>query len=293
MCANEHISVDFFCIGAPKSGTTWLYHALTEHPGIYLPKFKEPNFFARKLSIFNNAANPRFMKDWEWYTSLFNDKKSGDILGDFSINLMRNTDEAPFLIKKHFPDAKIIVMLREPVARAYSHYWHERRYDHIAGIPDSFEEGIKNEELLFCSSYYEQLKVWASVFPLTRFFFIIDFELEQNPKAVLTSLFEFLNVNQHFNPSTLHQRINPASERNRLFFVLQDFMVWAKRHRLEFFIDVLRILRINQIAKLLLTKTSAYPPIDPVIQSGLRNYYLSDIDKLEVLIGKDLTAWKQ
>lgn len=289
----QKVKVDFFCIGAAKSRTTWLYRCLVEHPGITLSKSKEPNFFVRKISAFRSGENPQFMRDWEWYAALFEDRHSGDMLGEFSIHLIHNTTDAPYLIRKHFPEAKFIVMLRDPVARIYSHYWHEKRFDQIPGLPDTFEEGLENQDLLFRSRYYDQLKIWLDVFPAEKFYIILDIDLEKDSLAVLHSLFNFLGVNQNFRPAAWNQIINPATERHHLFYTLSEIIKWARNHRLGMVFDILNWIGINNLLWRVLARTTAYPPLEADTERWLRNYFLPDIEKLEKLIDRDLAPWKE
>lgn len=284
--------VDFFCIGAAKSGTTWLHHCLEEHPDISLSKSKEPNFFVKKLSAFSFQENPRFMQNWEWYAALFNDSGRYILRGEFSINLMHNIADAPHLILKYFPAAKFIVMLRDPVNRTYSHYWHEKRFDQVPGMPDTFEEGLQNQELLFRSRYYDQLKVWLDVFPRERFHFILDLDIKKDTLVVLQSLFGFLGVNPDFRPVAWDQRINAATKRHSLFYTSVGLMQWAREHRLGIVADVLKWSGINRLARRMLTRRAPYPPMSADSERWLRDYFLSDIEQLENLTGKNLDDWK-
>ena len=286
------LKVDFFCIGAPRSGTTWLYHCLNEHPRITLSKYKEPNFFARKLGPFDSQEFQRFMKDWNWYASLFDHKRNGDIIGEFSINLLHNIPEAPILISKHFPEAKFIVILREPVARTYSHYWHDKRYQRNPRVPGTFEEALENPDLLFQSTYYDQLKVWLGFFPKVRFYFILDFELKSDPLSILRSLSIFLGVEPDFRPSSLDRKVNPATKRHHLYFISLDVSKWARNNGLGLVVDALKWTGVHRLMERVLVHSAAYPPMNQETEHRLRDYFLPDIEKLEGLIGRKLDAWK-
>jgi len=284
--------IDFFCIGAARSGSTWLYSCVNEHPGITISKSKEPNFFVKKVNVFDGEENPRFLRDWEWYASLFSHRQNGHILGDFSIHLIHNTADAPYLIQKHFPEAKFIVMLRDPVARTYSQYWFEKRHKRIVGVPATFEEALKNHELLFRSHYYDQLKIWLDVFPRERFHFILDIDLKQDPAHVLESVYTFLGVEPDYQPPSLFRQINVASDRQRLYDALGKIMRWARDHRLGYVVDTLERVGMKRLARYFLVKTVGYPPLNPGTRQRLREYYLPDIEKLEELIGRSLDQWK-
>ena len=100
---------DFLCIGAQKAGTTWLHKNLRYHPEIYLPDFKEIHFF-------NGGYKNHGLK---WYSQLFEEKGSriaGDITPAYS-TLDKNKIE---ILHRILPNAKIILILRNPIERAWS-----------------------------------------------------------------------------------------------------------------------------------------------------------------------------
>ena len=284
--------IDFFCIGAPKSGSTWLSQCLSEHPQITISRRKETNFFARKLSSFGDEDNPKYLIDWRWYKSLFDQAKPNSILGDCSINLMHNTLDAAFNIKKSFPEAKFIVILRNPIKRVYSNFWHEKRYDLKRGMPETFEDALNNSEMLFRSKYYELLSYWLTVFPLGRFFIITDIELLENKDLVLAQLFRFLQVDSTFVPPSANKRVNEAKSANAMIFWGRRIVYWMFRNNLSHLVEYLYKSKIDKILFGIWTKTTPYPPLSKATEARLMEYYLDDINNLERLLNKDLSAWK-
>lgn len=106
---------EFYIIGAAKAGTTTLVEYLRRHPSIFLPSLKEPEYFGRD-GLYGSAE--------QWYLDLFRDARPGQLCGDASTIHSRwpHSAAAADRIAKHRPDARIIYLVREPVARAYSHY---------------------------------------------------------------------------------------------------------------------------------------------------------------------------
>ncbi len=101
---------DFICIGAQRAGTTWLYQCLKEHPAVFVPEKKEVRFF-----------NYQYSEGLDWYRSHFEGHQPGQILGELTPDYHRQA-EAIDRIAKDVPGVKLVYVLRDPVARAYSQY---------------------------------------------------------------------------------------------------------------------------------------------------------------------------
>ena len=137
---------NFFLAGAPKAGTTSLYHYLDQHPQIYMSPIKEPNFFASEIrpENFDSQLQRRAADDavqvqeylagpmrkkrfggivtqWDDYVRLFANATSETALGEASVCYLWSPS-APSKIAERIPAAKIIVMLRDPAAREFSEY---------------------------------------------------------------------------------------------------------------------------------------------------------------------------
>ena len=139
----ERVLPDFLIVGAMKSGTTSLFHYLTQHPGFCQPSTKEVHFL----------DNPTFYRFGEkWYRSYFPTRSQMESLGQ-QLGYRPVTGEAtPSMVSdvyainahKHVPDARLVMVLRNPVDRAYSHYHHMRRS--FFGEPLSFWDALDAEE---------------------------------------------------------------------------------------------------------------------------------------------------
>lgn len=286
------VRVDFFCIGAGKSGSTWLARCLDEHPQITIARSKEPNFFVRKLSAFGGESNSEFMNDWAWYADQYAHARQGDRLGDFSVNLMHNVDDAPGLIHDLYPDAKIVVVLRDPVQRTYSHFWHEKDHDRVPGVPERFEDALANEQLLFRSRYGAQLEAWRAVFPPDSFFLVFDFDLKADAGRVTRRLFRFLGVDDGFQPPSLNLRINEASKVSWALAPLRNAAGKARRLGIGPLLDFMGTLGLQERIRSMLVRRRDHPPIKPETDALLRREFTGDIVLLEQLFGVDLSAWK-
>ncbi len=289
---SDFIKIDFFGIGVAKSGSTWLAQCLDEHPQITIAKGKEPNFFVRRLTVFDNATHDNFLRSWKWYKTFFSHACPNSRLGDFSIHLFHNIPEAPELIRYFYPEAKLILILRDPIKRLYSNFWFEKLYNKVSGVPDSFEQAITNKEFLYRSKYYAQLIQWLRFFPMSSFFIITDLDLKSDPKEVIQDLFSFLDVSKDFIPPSLNIRINESSKAGWLRQLGLKVAKFLRRKGLDRVVDSLNALGVRDLVNKVSISKITYPPMNIDTEKYLRAYFLSDIEKLEKLIGKDLTAWK-
>jgi len=105
---------DFFIAGMPRSGTTSLYTYLKQHPGIYLSLYKEPHFFSKDLT--QSSYN---IQDEEIYNTLFAHAGDQQVTGEGSVWYL-SSKKAALAIKEYNPQARIIIMLRNPVDMIYS-----------------------------------------------------------------------------------------------------------------------------------------------------------------------------
>src|SRR5262245_35984407 len=124
---------DFLILGAQKSGTSTLATALGRHPDIYIPWMKEAHYFHTKDA---RADAPE-------YQAFFSDRQGERFAGEATPDYLY-VAEAAINIARELPEARFVVILRNPVDRAYSAYWHARRAGAIEG---SFEEGLACEGL--------------------------------------------------------------------------------------------------------------------------------------------------
>ncbi len=187
--------VDFIIAGAGKSGTRTLNFYLENHSEICMADGMEPKFFTevKKNNFFSNDGN--WSKGLDWYQSLF--PNSEKLKGESSV-IYFNTPDAAENIHKIAPNVKLVFLLREPVKRVYSHYWQERKTGSIPNI--SFDEMIKQQHprlqrYFQHSSYQENLERFLKFFPKENIKILISEEFFKNPKNVVNSLCEFLDIN--------------------------------------------------------------------------------------------------
>ena len=186
------VEVDAFLIGAPKAGTTWLGHALDQHPGISLSNPKEPNIVASHKGTFLRLEDE---PDWSKYEGCFGD---GGLRLDASVHTFA-CPLAPQRIRDRLPDARFILCLREPVSRTVSH-WNMVRNNGTSLENNTdwadFRIAWADERLRVDSMYGTSMRRWLEHFDLNRFLFVDSSRLRGEPLDVLRETESFLQLDE-------------------------------------------------------------------------------------------------
>ena len=192
---------NFFIVGAPKAGTHSLYEYLNQHPKVFMSPRKEPYFFCPiMVSDGDKKSNP--IRDEKEYLELFKEAKNETMLGEATASYLGDPKSAE-LIHEKIPDAKIIIILRDPIDRAFSSYWGLVKH----GLKNSFSESIredyellkKNEisqSYLYAGFYAEQIVKFQSIFGTENVKIIISEEFRENIEQVVNETLRFLGLSE-------------------------------------------------------------------------------------------------
>ncbi len=211
----ERAKPNLFVIGAMKSGTTSLHEFLGLHPSIQMSSFKEPSFFvdAAEMRKFRPEKEPLpFMVDEGLYLSLFNTDKNAVYFGESSTRYTK----LPFLtgvaerIADYSPNARFIYIMRDPIERTISHYWHRVLFhaEHRP-MPEAIAEQAEYRAL---SHYAMQLAPYIEIVGRENIKAVTSEELSADPVATLQSIFAWLDLDPTFVPANLDQRHHMTPE---------------------------------------------------------------------------------
>lgn len=180
-----HFAPSWFLIGAEKAGTTSAWHYLRQHPGLALPKPKEPNFYSHAL---DRATTKQGRRDARGkYLWPYVDEPGTP--GDCSTSYLWHP-EAAQRIHDDCPDARILVLLRDPVERAWSHYLMHRRVDDNV----SFTKAHPNHPWIDHSRYGEQLARYVDLFGRRNICVRFTEGLEIDPCCTMAAFQEHVGV---------------------------------------------------------------------------------------------------
>ena len=297
-------TVDFFIVGAPKCGTTSMYAYLKSHPEVFFPERKEPHFFGSDLEFHDQ---PKLAFDE--YQQLFAAALPHQKLGDASVFYLLS-EKAAEEIKAHNPRAIIVVMLRHPVDVMYS-FHSQRQFNGTEDIDDfsaaldaesdrrhgkrmpkriGLRQGLFYRELV---NFADQLDRYFDTFGRESVHVILHEEIVRDLPGCYRRLCRFLEI----DPT--HQPVFDAVNTNKVirFPWLRDVM----RTRPAFLTALVKALlpsarlrkKFRGAAKKINALTQARPPLAPELRARLVDELSPSVIRLEALLGRDLSAWRQ
>ena len=290
-------AANLFCIGCPKSGTTTLFKILCQHSQIHTPKFKEPFFF----------NNSNYQNGIDWYAKTYYDGiKNEKWILDFTPSYLYS-DEALFRINEYSKgkDLKFIVMLRNPVERAYSHYLHTLRdgledLDFNGAIQAESERLLNYENNLlsqlkysyiYQSLYHKHLSKYFESFGRNNFF-VINYDsqiLDKSEfKLMISDLQNFLEIKIENLNIEIKENFASESRSKILQTLVNSNGLHKKLARLLFKSKINRQILINKFRKLN-EKKMVKKDLEAEFKKNLYNkYFHTDVLKLESLLEKKL-----
>lgn len=280
---------NFIIGGAIKGGTTSLNNYLKQHPEVFMSRLKEPRYFAFEPDdpLHVDGKLLRFpIRTLEEYAALFEEVTDQKAVGEVSPHYLRSP-QAPQLIKDTIPNIRMIFSLRDPVKRAYSSYWHKVRL----GIEDRpVEEALlEDDQAVQHGLYHQSLLNWYSLFEPQQIKVIIFEELVRDPATMFIDICHYLGIDDTFVPDFVVRNKGGAMKNQGLGRIYERL----KTHPMRHVIDPLIPNRLRQTMITTRNKNLVEPPPMPEeIARRLYGFYRPDIDALEGLINRDLSAWK-
>ena len=285
------------CIGASKSGTTTLYEILKKHSQVFLPSFKEPHFFDFPENFENGL---------EWYAENYYKEVDKKIIADFTPSYFFDKDVPKRIFDSLGKDMKFLVIFRNPVDRAYSHYLHSKRDDYEI---ENFEVALELEvsrlnkykdqaDYLYYLKhsyvqqglYAEMLERYLQYFSLDNFLFIhFEDEFLQKRDLIISNILDFLEVDKSILLNT-DIRSNPSSkERSKILKKLMNKRGWL-RDIIKFMVPSKQLRQIihNKMQRINIKEFKAKPLTDELKSSLLEKYFREDICNLERIINKKM-----
>lgn len=279
------LTPNFFIVGTPKSGTTSLFHYLQEHPEVFLPELKEPHFFSCP-EVKETYYKTKIVDSKEAYLNLYRSTKAFKAIGDLSSSYLF-TKETAKRISLFNPNSKIIIVLRNPVERAISHYLMDVNLGYIEvslttvlNNKDKYKKFY--QEYVELGFYDKQIAIYKEYFPDSQIKIILSSSLYTETEDTLKDIYSFINVSTTFKPD-FNKRHNQYRE-PRFGFLKKMLKSDALKKAIPSGLKAkLKPLIFNQDAE--------KPKLEAEKQV-LKDIYKNSIIKTEVLISRDLTSWK-
>ena len=300
MPARRRVAPNFFIVGAPKCGTTSIYEYLCQHPEVFMTRWKEPHFWSTDLYRPGRISEER-------YYELFEEGAGKQRVGEASTEYLYST-AACESIKRVFPDAKIIIMLRNPVDMIHSGHsqrlWHGRE-----NIP-VFEEALEAEqdrkqgkrlppypypvETLFyrdVGRYARHVDRYLTAFGKDNVHVILFEQLIKAPQDVFAELCAFLGVSQEAQIAFGQHNANkvPRFRKIPLLFVpTSKVRIAAKKLPASVHSTLRPLAKVIMRAN---TKREKRVPLKPETRRSLEMFFEDDVAELSALLGMDLQSF--
>ena len=299
------IKPNFFIVGAAKCGTTSMYEYLRQHPDVYMPEFKEPVFFGRDLGIERYWC----VQDERDYLSLFEDAAGRKRIGESSVWYICSATAAQE-IRDFNPEAKIVIMLRQPVDFLYSlhglYLWTDNEdlgdFEQAFFAQDDRAQGRRLPEMSYfkqglqytrMATFSEQVQRYFDVFGRDRVHVIIHDDLKKDMAGVYRRLLEFLELDPTFRPE--FRMFNETRAVQYVPFHRFFNRPGARRRIQKTAPKISRILRRKFADLLIFLFRPPYrsPKIDPELRVKLTPLFAEEIEKLGAFLDRDLSHWAQ
>ncbi|WP_456426841.1 sulfotransferase family protein [Desulfurobacterium sp.] len=287
---------NFFIIGAPKCGTTALSEYLRQHPQVFFSNPKEPHFF-------NDDFSARHTYDFETYLSYFKAAEPyHKAIGEGSVFYLFSRAAVPNILKV-IPEAKFIVMLRNPVDLAYS--WHSQAvfsfgedvldFERAWSLQEERKRGkhIPEYNIVREALYYgdlaklgEQVERLLRIVPKNRVHFIIFDDFKKNTREEYLKVIDFLNLD-HWEPAS-YEIINRNKKIKsiKMHFMIEKVRILKRKLGIRMNLGLgTKIQQFNKVE-------SQRPPLSSQMKERLKGYFRDDVEKLSNILGRDfVTLW--
>jgi hypothetical protein len=272
---------DFLLVGPPRTGTTWL-HGVLYHRACLPEGTKETHFF----DMFYN-------KGLDWYRAYFwrcpEEAMAGEVTPTyFSLPQVRER------IARDLPECKIVCTLRDPVARAWSWY----RVLHREGrIGTDFEEEIFNgiePQLREANRYAFHLRAWRERFGAANVGVFLYDDLVADPQRFADSLLGFLGlprviITPEVGAHLMRNEANTDCRIPALAYRAWRLRIWLKSMRAD---GIVKRLERLGLWRFCFGGGAPFAPLAPRAEARIRVFFTPEVEALEELLGRDLSAWK-
>lgn len=270
--ARPHLP-NFLIIGAARSGSTWIAKNLGLHPEIYIPVQKELHFFDRDYD-----------RGLAHYEAFFDGRAAAAAraVGEATPAYLHH-ERAAARIRRHLPEARLVVCLRDPAERLYSRYWNARgRFAHNRGL--SFEQKLEQKPELIREGFYaEHLSRFLAHWPRDQLLVLLYDDLRNAPHEFLKTIYSFLDVDTSFVSAIAEHKVNAAAAQKRT--VKSRSVYWLGK--------ALGRTGLHGVASRLERRNAGrIPPLPARTRRWLiETYYGERNEALAELLGRDLSHW--
>ena len=210
---------NFLIIGSPKCGTTTLWHALSQHPQVFMTQEKEPSFFSH-----------HYDRGWAWYESLFAQSKDAKAIGEASpaYTAFGYGDDVAQRISQDLPGVRVIYLMRHPMRKIESE-WMQARKQSRRGVSRDFNQSVLNDAFVLGSVNYRQnMERYHRYLGADRMHVICLEDFKADPLSELCRCCRFLEIDETEAAQITLASQNVAAQQR----VDTRAATWLRRHAL-------------------------------------------------------------
>ena len=280
---------NFFIVGAPKSATTNISYYLIQHPEIFMPEELEPYYFARD-DIPKNYTR-EIISDKKKYLEIFKNNKNPNFIGESS-PVYLYCPQSAMDIKNQYPNAKIIISLRNPIEIAYSQFFSlkfmgfDNNSDFYTILNKDLERISKNEffidSILEAGFYSKHIKRFQNLFPENQIKIIIFEDYVENSIQEINSILDFLGTKQTVDFKNVPKNSYRVTKNSLANSILNNSTIRKASRKL------IPSLTRSKIGDKFLVKESSRPKLEQNLRIRLQKIYDKDVKELEILLNRKL-----
>ncbi|MBX2834524.1 MAG: sulfotransferase [Micavibrio sp.] len=264
-----HKGADLFHIGPPKTATTWVYYCLKDHPEICAPSRDEIHYYDM-LHGFGSA----------WYAQHFSHAQEGQKLFDPTYTTISSPRAAKRIYADN-PEARFSFVLRNPIERAFSHYWHEKKFGVIKyDFSQTLDVYGLFESWLGMGLLADRLEEWFALFGRDRFYYCRYEDIAAKPETVIANIFAHYGIDPAYKPAHLTKKVNTTGPKQTL--LNRGANKLFKKAGME----------NTSLAIHLTGKTEYHTGVEPELYNRMLEIALPDIERMEKILDIDLSEWK-
>lgn len=296
---------EFFIVGAPRCGTTFLHQSLSEHPQVFMPKLKEPHFFSNDLDRGTYGDGQMFIRSEAEYLAMFEDARPDQVRGEADVmNLF--SPSAARRIRAARPDARIVISLRDPVEHLRSYHGVRYRVGHEGlKLPQALDaaadraagrrlpwlaRNLPMYDYRAVSRFSEQVSRYVDTFPAEQLLILLLDEIAGDADRTYARVLAHVGVDDSFPLPELGVVNESRGIRSR---ALLNAIRWPR------LIETGKAVvprRLHPVSRRLVIRIGDWNQpqremgwTDHELRRSLRSEYAPEVERLGRLIGRDLT----
>jgi len=271
---------NLICLGAQKAGTTTLNNLLNQHPDIYSTIYKEVYYFSNKKN---------YKKGIKWYENFFKPINREKYIMEATTDYLNDKNSAKRIYETLKDNVQFIVILRNPIERAYSQYKMRKREgkekEEFCEVLLKDYKKNRDYSYIYRGLYYKQIKKYLKYYDISKFHFILFEDLINKKDIVLKKLYKFLNIEEIKIENDVFLNKDFIPKRKLVFKILK---IIPNRYK----ILIKKVLRINKKGITRKIVGESFNKNIKLDYNKFKRIYLKDINNLSKLIKKDLKIWK-